>query len=67
MQLYKRLQEKRRKIKQLEAVKDLNAARARMQVYNKVKIEEERKDIQEHETVADNKVPAPTCLPYHNL
>ncbi|XDV25278.1 hypothetical protein PO909_029222 [Leuciscus waleckii] len=59
--LQKTLEEKRKKIQHLEAVKGLNAARARMQVYDQVKvIEEERKYILEHEMAADNKVPAPS-------
>ncbi|KAA0717632.1 hypothetical protein E1301_Tti016760 [Triplophysa tibetana] len=59
--LQKTLEEKRMKIQHLEAVKGLNAARARMQVYDQMKvIEEERKDILEHEMVADNKLPAPS-------
>ncbi|KAE8293723.1 hypothetical protein D5F01_LYC08836 [Larimichthys crocea] len=59
------LEQKRRKIKQLEAVKELSAARARMQVYDQgLDIKEEPKDILCHETVADIKPPCPTsCLP----
>lgn len=59
------LDEKRRKLKQLEAVKELTAARARMQVYDQgLGIKEESKGIPCHETVADIKPPCPTsCLP----
>ncbi|XP_035525621.1 uncharacterized protein LOC118333908 [Morone saxatilis] len=57
--LQKTLEEKRRKIQHLEAVKGLNAARARMQVYDQT-IGEEQKDVLKHEMVADNQVTAPT-------
>lgn len=55
------LEEKQRKIKNLEAMKELSAARARMQVYNQgLDIKEEPKDIISHEVVADIKPPCPT-------
>lgn len=59
--LQRTLDEKWRKIQHLEAVKDLNAARARMQVYDQGKAIEEERDMLEHEMVADNQVLAPTC------
>ena len=59
--LQRALEEKRRKIKKLETVKSLNAAQARMLVYDHGSVKEERNDIlQGHETIADNQVSAPT-------
>ena len=49
------LEERQRRIQHLEAMKELSAARARMQVYN-----EEPKDILGHGLVADNQLGSPT-------
>ncbi|XP_053293853.1 uncharacterized protein LOC128454468 [Pleuronectes platessa] len=49
------LEERRRRIQHLEAMKELSAARARMQVYN-----QEPKDILGHGLVADNQLRSPT-------
>ncbi|XP_055366619.1 uncharacterized protein LOC129604426 [Betta splendens] len=58
--LQKTLEEKRRRIQHLEAVKNLSAARARMLVYDQSQdVEEERKDVLE-KTVTVNKVPVST-------
>lgn len=58
--LQQTLDDKRRKIQHLEAVKDFNAARARMQVYDQEEsIREEWKDVLERDLVS-NPVPAPT-------
>ncbi|KAI4892141.1 hypothetical protein NFI96_009207, partial [Prochilodus magdalenae] len=60
--IQKTLEEKRRKMQHLEAVKGLNAARARMLVYDQVRTteeEEEGKHTLVHKIVADNQVPVP--------
>lgn len=54
------LQEKPRKMQHLEAVKELNAVRARMQVYDQgLYIKEDPKDILSHVMVADIQPPCP--------
>lgn len=55
--LQKTLEDKRRKLQQLEAVKSLSAAQARMLVYDQVKPkEEEQKDTLQHEIVPDKRL-----------
>lgn len=55
------LEEKRRKIKHLETMKELSAARARMQVYDeKLYRKDESKDISSHKMVDAIQSPSPT-------
>ena len=59
--LLRALEEKRRKVQKLEAVKNLNAARARMQVYDQPRAaEEEQMDTLGQQLVADNPVIPPS-------
>ncbi|XP_042244222.1 uncharacterized protein LOC121880779 isoform X1 [Thunnus maccoyii] len=58
--LQRTLEEKRRKILQLEAMKSLNAAQARIQVYDQVKAVAEQKDTVKQEKEEDNQASAPT-------
>lgn len=62
--LQKTLDEKRRKILQLQAIKSLNAAQARMNVYDQMKdVEGQRQDTVKQERVEDNQGSAPTRQP----
>ena len=62
--LQRTLDERQRKVQHLETMKGLNAAQARIQVYDQVEVtEEETKDILESELRAVKQVPAPTGPP----
>lgn len=62
--LQRTLDEKRRKIMQLEAMKSLSAAQARIHVYDQMKtIEEQKQEIVKQGRVEDNQGSAPSRQP----